>query len=110
MIIERTARIRALNDQLRRHEIAGDVLLTPAIAAFGKGFTVSALTAVASFSAFEPGNDPYGEHDFGLVIVQGQRLFWKIDYYNHSLTQAAEDPSDHASTRRVLTLMLPEEY
>jgi hypothetical protein len=26
-------------------------------------------------------NDPHGEHDFGAFEHEGQRIFWKIDYY-----------------------------
>ncbi|WP_347339793.1 DUF3768 domain-containing protein [Bradyrhizobium rifense] len=55
-------------------------------------------------------HDPYSEHDFGSVSVDGTNLFWKIDYYDLSLQYGSNDPSDPAQTARVLTIMLAEEY
>jgi hypothetical protein len=69
-----------------------------------------ALQAVRDFSAFDESSDPYGEHDFGSLTVQGQRLFWKIDYFDPSMLHHAPDPADRSATRRVLTVMFPEEY
>jgi len=43
------------------------------------------------------------EHD-------GEKIFWKIDYYDRSLTKGSEDPSDSTRTTRVLTIMLASEY
>jgi hypothetical protein len=41
-----------------------------------------------------PDNEPHGERDFGAFEHNGHRIFWKIDYYNQSLTLGSEDPSD----------------
>jgi hypothetical protein len=65
---------------------------------------------VELFTAFEPGNDPYGEHDFGAFEHNGIKVFWKIDYYDKALEWGSEDPSDPGKTTRVLTIMLREEY
>ena len=59
---------------------------------------------------FTTENDPYGEHDFGSVTIDGTNLFWKIDYYDLSLQYGSSDPSDPAQTARVLTITLAEEY
>jgi hypothetical protein len=54
--------------------------------------------------------DPYGEHDFGAVELGPDRLFWKVDYYDQALTNHSPDPADATATKRVLTIMLAEEY
>ena len=51
-----------------------------------------------------------GERDFGSIELEGERYFWKIDYYDRSLRFGAEDPSDTTETMRVLTLMHGSEY
>ena len=60
--------------------------------------------------AFCEDNDPYGEHDFGAFEVEGEKLFWKIDYYDKALEHGSEDPADPTRTTRVLTVMLASEY
>lgn len=106
-----TDRIRALNDALRQGDTSlGKIVLTSGVQALVNEFVETALKAVAAFSDFSPDNDPYGEHDFGAVEVDGEKLFFKIDYYDPTLTMHASDPSDPKVTHRVLTIMLASEY
>ena len=49
--------------------------------------------AVQALAAFMPDNDPYGERDFGAFDLAGQRLFWKIDYYDRDLRAGSENPA-----------------
>lgn len=100
----------ALNDQLRRSMKGGIVVFTPKAMALGQTMAWRILHAVATFDAFDVGNDPYGEHDFGAVSVDDERLFWKIDYYDQSMQHGSPDPADAAVTERVLTVMLADEY
>ncbi|WP_108396963.1 DUF3768 domain-containing protein [Devosia submarina] len=102
--------IRSLNDLLRQRGIGGRVVITRGVLAFGPDALRQIQQAVASFDAFTPDNDPYGEHDFGAVGIEDQTLFFKIDAYDRDLRYHSPDPADPAVTRRVMTLMLAEEY
>ena len=60
--------------------------------------------------AFDNGNDPHKEHDFGAFEIDDQRFFWKVDYYAPDMDGGSDDPADANKTTRVLTVMLAEEY
>lgn len=103
-------RIAKLNDLFRTTFLGGRVLVTPGITAMGDD-TEKVISAVRAFNKFEPGNDPYGEHDFGAVEIDGEKVFWKIDYYaKNNDCMGSENPADPAVTARVLTIMKAEEY
>ncbi|MGE3146302.1 MAG: DUF3768 domain-containing protein, partial [Pseudorhodoplanes sp.] len=66
---------------------------------------------VREFAAFTPDNDPLGEHDFGAIEQDGVgTVFWKIDYYDPDYRCHSADPADPKVTRRVLTILLADEY
>ena len=102
----RHARIRELNDWLRQDPSAGKVLISASVQALGRRCVAEALATVRDFDAFNEGNDPHGEHDYGSFSLGGRRAFWKIDYYDEQATHASPDPADPAVTIRVLTIML----
>lgn len=103
--------IAKLNDLLRTTFLTGRVFLTEGISNLPDGVRRDVITRVRTFDAFEPGNDPYGEHDFGSIDhPEAGRIFWKIDYYDPSMSMGSEDPADPAKTCRVLTIMLAGEY
>ena len=108
---DKTNKIAVLNDQCRQGMgTHGIVVRTPAIAALPLQDQVSIWQRVAMFDDFSEGNNPYGERDFGAFDHREERVFWKIDYYNQTLTSGSRDPSDPAITKRVLTIMLASEY
>ena len=115
---ERTLRIRELNDEYRAglgfplgaHLANGQLVVTRGVALHGNEFIDRAVRAVRAYRDFAPDNDPYGEHDFGNFVLDGADVFWKIDYYSTDLEQGSPDPSDAAVTRRILTILLAEEY
>lgn len=82
------------------------VVITRGVIAHQKHMKV--FMAVKHFTDFNQDNDPRGEHDFGAVIVDGQRFYFKIDYYDdhfeHRVDPYEQEPS------RLLTIMLAEEY
>lgn len=45
-----------------------------------------------------------------MVSVGDLQVLWKIDYYDTNLQFCSEAPADEARTRRVLTIMLSDEY
>ena len=106
----KTALIRALNDSFRTTFIGGRVLMTASVQCLPEYIRSKALSAVREFKDFNEDNDPHGEHDFGAFEVDGQKFFWKIDYYDENACYGSEDPSNPEKTTRVLTLMLAEDY
>lgn len=106
----RRTRLRLLNEVLRRYGRGGTVVITRGVQALGPEKIAAVLAAVRDFDAFTPDNDPYQEHDLGTFRAAGQRLIWKIDYYDLQRRYASPDPADPAVTVRVLTIMLAEEY
>jgi hypothetical protein len=105
-----TERIRALNDKLRRNLPDGHAVITVGIAALGPEAVARIVKTIAVYDDFCHANDPYGEHDFGSFEADGQRIFFKIDYYDKALNAHSPDPSDPSVTERVITIMLAEEY
>jgi hypothetical protein len=107
---DKTAKIRELNDLLRGTFLPqlGRVVLTEGIRDHDK--REDFLTKVREFKDFTDGDDPYGEHDFGAIEVNGEKAFFKIDYYDKAFEYGSEDPADPKVTGRVLTIMLAAEY
>jgi Protein of unknown function (DUF3768) len=60
--------------------------------------TVDIAERVAAFDSFTKDNDPHRERDFGSFDYGGNRIFWKIDYYDRASFGTghdigSEDPS-----------------
>lgn len=106
----KTARIRALNDELRHHLLGGLAVMTPGVAALGQVTVERIVKTISVYDNFCHANDPYQEHDFGSFEADGQTIMFKIDYYDKTLTYHSPDPSDPSVTERVITIMLAEEY
>jgi Protein of unknown function (DUF3768) len=121
---EQTARIARLNDLARS---AMGVACT-AVATVGfRSLPTSDQSRVRELiESFDEDNDPHGERDFGAIYQLGdgrwtterprvrdderERVFWKLDYYDRAMRFASEDAANPAVTRRVLTIMLADEY
>ena len=82
------SRISELNDAFRRGMTLGpgDLYITRGVESRGPAFVYQALTSVQDFDAFTPANDPFGEHDFGVVHID-------------DADTGADDPADPQSTR-----------
>ena len=103
-------RIAVLNDAFRTSFVGRWVVFTPGILALPWSDRDLIVARVRAFDTFTPDNDPYGEHDFGSFDLLGKTIFWKIDAYDVNLEFGSPDPTDPAVTRRVLTILLAEEY
>ena len=99
--------IATLNDNFRKTFTGGQVLLTAGINAKSQDDVAQILSEVRH----TPDNDPYNEHDFGSFDYNGNKIFWKIDYYDRfNSCFASENPANPSVTNRVLTVMLADEY
>lgn len=107
----RSEKIARLNDAFRQAiGQGGHVYMTPGIQALSPEDQFQVFNLVKTFNDFSEGNDPYGEHDFGAFDYKGDRVFWKIDYYDNDLECGSEDPADPGKTVRVMTVMMGWEY
>jgi hypothetical protein len=106
----RTERIRTLNDDLRQYLLGGLAVITPGVAALGQQAVDRIIKTIAVYNDFCHANDPHEEHDFGSFEANGQTIFFKIDYFDTTLTYHSPDPSDGSVTERVITIMLADEY
>lgn len=106
-----TQTIATLNDLCRTAMgVACRLSQTEGICALSPTDQSAIREKVETFDAFTGDNDPYGEHDFGAIEHHGQRIFWKIDYFDPALAWGSENPADPDQTVRVLTIMLASEY
>ncbi len=55
-----------------RHKI----LMTAGV--IGSPHLQEVITQIRVFKKFTEGNDPHGEHDFGSVVVNREKFFWKL--------------------------------
>lgn len=104
------AKIRKLNDRLRKYGHGGMWLATIGISSLPPDDMRSVYEAVLTFDDFTPDNDPHGEHDCAVQNVGDLKIIWKIDYYDRDRQFLSPDPSDPKVTVRVLTVMLASEY
>lgn len=100
----RAARIAKLNDRFRG--MALDVIVTKGVM-HGVVDVIELLKAVERFNDFHEDNDPHGEHDFGSLNWHGEKIFWKIDYYEGEYQYWCDPLSPEC--KRVMTVMLAEE-
>lgn len=124
---ERTARIARLNDRARQAMgLACTAFVTVGFRSLPEADQSRVRELIETYNAFDEDNDPHGERDFGAIYQLGdgrwtterpkvrdnerERVFWKLDYYDRDLRFGSEDPANPAVTRRVLTIMLAQEY
>jgi hypothetical protein len=124
---EQTARIARLNDLARSAMgVACTAVATVGFRSLPEADQSRVLELIETYDAFDEDNDPHGERDFGTIYQLGdgcwtterprvrdderERVFWKLDCYDRDLRFGSEDAANPAITRRVLTIMLADEY
>lgn len=112
---ELAKRIAQLNDAFRQtlgsaYSEAGKVVFTHGINSLPHADQVAILKQVRAYTAFDKGNNPYDKNDFGTLTHKGEKVFWKIDYYDTAYEYGSDKPEDATVTRRVLTIMFAHEY
>ena len=94
--------IQKQNDQFRNRimvpvfgvqAIQGKHVYTRGIVDLGAEAQIIIAAKVRDFNDFCGANDPYGEHDFGTFDYEGQKIFWKIDYYDTEFYFGSSDPA-----------------
>jgi len=73
--MDKSARIRRLNDAFRRTFVGGQVMMTAGVNALPDTVKAAVLTKVRTFDAFNGDNDPHGEHDFVSFDHEGAKYF-----------------------------------
>lgn len=125
-VLSTSERVARLNDLARQAMgVACTAVATPGFRSLPSSEQSAIRELIETYDTFTPDNDPYGERDFGAIYLtrdgkwtaakptDGEPLetvFWKIDAYDGILRFGSEDPADPAVTRRVLTIMLANEY
>ena len=104
------AKIRQLNDQFRKTGRGGRIMITQGVQALGQRAVQDIIAKIANHNEFDDDSDPWQEHDFGKIVHDGEKVMFKIDYYDLAMKFASPDPSDPKVTTRVMTVMTAEEY
>ena len=124
---EQTARIARLNDLARSAMgVACTAVATVGFRSLPDADQSQVRELIETYDAFDEDNDPHGERDFGTIYQlcdgrwtterprvrddERERVFWKFDYYDRDLQFGSDDAANPAITRRVLTIMLADEY
>ena len=101
--------IQLINDNFRKTFQGGKVVLTRGIRALPKMEIAEIMLKVSKFNDFTVANNPYDENDYSSFEYHGNKIIWKIDYYDKNYEYASENPADVSKTNRVLTIMLADE-
>lgn len=110
-VMELKNEIAGLNDQFRTTGIGGKIVITSGVAGLSKKMITDIMKAIREYTDWNKGNDPYGQHDFGVIALPGiKKVYFKIDYYDTRMEFGSENPADALKTTRVLTVMFAEEY
>ena len=110
LLVRKGYNVRVLEKEVFPRFSIGESLLPQCMEYIEEAGMLAAVHAVMAIETFTEDNDPYGDHSFGVIEVRGHKLFWKLDLYNTDYSMGSDNPTGLTKTRRVLTIMLAEEY
>lgn len=90
------------NDQIRHQGLFGPdqpcpLMVTPGVRDLGDAAIGHLVLQFMAYDDFDTGNDPYGNHDFGILDSDGIKVWFRIE------------PKEGEPENRVITFHLPEE-
>jgi hypothetical protein len=85
-------RIRNLNDSFRASGQGGRIVSTQGIQQLSPVDKAAVFGEIRLFDACNQANDPHGEHDFGSIEYGGEKILFKIGYYDQGLEDHSENP------------------
>ena len=110
-VTARSEAVRLINDHCRQTFTGCLIVLTATVAELEIATRAAVLEKVRSFTDFDEDNNPHGENDMAFFDHDGERYFFKFDYYGDaSHRTGANDPSDTTNTFRTLTIGTAADY
>ena len=106
----RQSKIRKLNNEFRRSGLNGLTISSRGVRALDKEMRDSIINTIRGIDELPPSNDPDNTDSLGSILVGEHLVFWTIEAFDLDLICSSRDPSDPNVTRRVMTIMLAEEY
>lgn len=104
-------RIRRLNDFFRGMLLTEpDVRVSAGVRSLAKEYQHRVFLRVRTHSEFSSERRKCEQHDFGRFEEGGHEIIWRITYHDLFLRSYSAEPDNPHTTRRVLTIMLAEEY
>jgi len=88
----------------------GKVVMTRGIAEQSPDFQLELTRRVIAYAGFNEDCDPDETHEMGVISIEGETVWFKIDLYGVNYEYGSEVPEEVEQTRRVLTMLFPSEY
>lgn len=107
---EQLKRIQNLNDLLRIFHLNGEIVYSSGMSIFSNYDLCQIMRTISFYDDFNKDNNPYEEKDFGIINFKIYKIIWKIDYYDIEMKYHSPAPYDSSKTKRVMTVMLADEY
>ena len=110
MAIKSAQSIAYLHDQVHKHRLGyWSVVVSKGIAMRGEGFIEQILRLITVCYDPMTVNALLGEHDYGFVEVDRQKIFWRLSHHDHFNNNKSIAPVEEQRTSRLLEIMFARE-